>query len=285
MEIFGTQETIVKRRPVGGGDINDAAILTLSSGKAIFIKENRGDLEPMFEAEAAGLHALAHVAEIGPSPPVPQVLGWGREHSKAFLLMDYIEPGKLKFATAFGESLAALHRQGRSDTCGFDSDNWIGSTPQKNLRTSSWIDFFRDYRLGIQWQYVRRGSYGDGAAQKRMDTLMRRLPDMLPDVDDGQASLLHGDLWGGNWLAGEDGRAWLIDPAVYYGHREADIAMTQLFGGFPTGFFDAYCAAWPLMPGFSERRDVYNLYHLLNHVNLFGGGYWGGVSAILKRFG
>ena len=280
-QLFGDEGRIVKRHPVGGGDINTSSILILDGGMTVFLKENKASLEQMFAAEALGLKALREVATYSSAPPVPQVLAWGADEHRSYLLLEVIPSGKLKSAEDFGRSMAALHREGRSEQCGFDSDNWIGSTPQKNDTGSSWHDFFRDRRLAYQWQLARRKGFGDNSAEKQMQSVLRRIPELLPSPDDDRLSLLHGDLWGGNWLAGQDGRAWLIDPAVYYGHREADMAMTQLFGGFPSGFHYAYEEAWPLTPGFPERRDLYNLYHLLNHVNLFGSSYWRGARDIV----
>lgn len=284
LQLFGDGGRIVSRRSVSGGDINAAAQLTLAEGREVFIKENRADLENMFIAEALGLRALGEVSKRSSSPPVPEVLAWGQDGTRAFLLLQSIPTGKLKSGEDFGRAMAALHREARRDECGFDSDNWIGSTVQINKAQASWLDFFRDRRLGEQWALLRRNGFGDTQSEKDMQSLLKHLPKLLPDVDDGRPSLLHGDLWGGNWLAGQDGRAWLIDPAVYYGHREADIAMTQLFGGFPPGFYRAYAETWPMQAGFAERRDIYNLYHLLNHVNLFGSGYWMGAKDIIQRY-
>ena len=281
---FGPGVRVVQRRPVSGGDISTAALLALSNGKRVFIKENRAELAPMFSAELRGLEALAEVASRSAAPPVPQALATGVDRGRSFLLLSEISTGRPASGAAFGRALAELHRSGRRDSCGFDEDNWIGSTPQKNPWTVDWFDFFAHHRLGFQWSLARRNGYGDRSADSHMESLQRRLPQLIPDVDDGRASLLHGDLWGGNWMAALDGRAWLIDPAVYYGHREADIAMTQLFGGFPAGFHSAWDEAWPKEPGFDKRRDIYNLYHLLNHLNLFGSSYWGGVEDILRRY-
>ena len=282
--LYGGDCRIESRRSVGGGDINAAAVLELTGGHRIFLKENRSDLAPMFAAEAVGLEALAKVGRRSGAPPVPAPLAWGTDGRWSFLLLEEVRSGRLKSGEAFGRALAALHREGRSGSCGFEGDNWIGSTPQPNGRMDDWRAFFAERRLGFQWRLARKRGYGDAAAERAMDSLLRKLPDLLPDVDDGRPSLIHGDLWGGNWMAGADGRAWLIDPAAYYGHREADLAMTELFGGFPAGFRDGYSEAWPLEPGYPERRDIYNLYHVLNHVNLFGGGYWSGAASTLSRY-
>lgn len=289
-QLFGENGRIHKRQSVGGGDINTAAVLILTGGQRVFIKENRADLKDMFAAEATGLEALGKTAVGGHSPPVPKVLAHGVDGKRSFLLLEEIPAGKLKSGADFGRAMAALHwdsRQGESrrEKTGFDSGNWIGRTPQPNESADSWIDFFRERRLEFQWSLLRQNGYGDTGSGRNMQSLLNRLENLLPEVEDGIPSLLHGDLWGGNWVAAADGRAWLVDPAVYYGHREADIAMTLLFGGFPPGFHTAYNETWPLIPGFSERKDIYNLYHLMNHVNLFGSSYWGSVQGILMRFG
>jgi len=272
--------TIRHRRRVSGGDINETAIITLSDESQMFLKENRADLVMMFAAEAEGLLALGQAG----IPPVPQPLGWGRDGSKSFLLLEVVESGRLKSAENFGSALAHLHRHLRNEKCGFPKDNWIGSTPQVNTPMLSWFEFFAECRLGYQWRLAHVNGYGNKALTRAMESLQSRLSQLLPDLDGGMASLLHGDLWDGNWMAGADGQAYLIDPAVYYGHREADLAMTRLFGGFPEGFYRSYHEAWPIESGFSERVPLYNLYHLLNHLNLFGASYMGRVREILLRY-
>ncbi len=283
-QLYGSRCSIIRRRSVSGGDICRASMLTLQDGRELFLKEHRADLVSMFAAEAAGLEALAEVSSKSRAPSVPRPLAWGENGGDSFLLMEAVVSGRLKDGRNFGNSLAALHRNGRSETCGFEIDNWIGATPQKNRKNESWHDFFAENRLMYQWSLARQKGYGDSRSEKQIQLLCARLPDILPNLDAGGASLLHGDLWGGNWMAGSDGRAWLIDPAVYYGHREADLAMTRLFGGFPTGFYRGYEEAWPLENGFEQRLEYYNLYHLLNHLNLFGASYWGEVRRILSRF-
>ncbi len=276
----GTEMT--KRQSVAGGDINRAFIITLNSGEKLFLKENRGGLLPMFASESAGLLALGSVG--GGAPPVPRPLAWGRDGGNSFILMDLVKTGSLDSGEKFGASLALLHRNSRSELCGFQGENRIGSTLQINRPMRSWHDFFGDQRLRFQWELARAKGYGDSSDERAMASLLKGLREILPEPEEGRPCLLHGDLWGGNWMAGEDGRGWLIDPAVYYGHREADIAMTELFGGFPRGFRRGYENIWPLEPGFSERRDLYNLYHLLNHLNLFGSSYLGGVISTLYRY-
>ncbi len=149
---------------------------------------------------------------------------------------------------------------------------------------NDWHAFFGERRLGFQIELARRGGRADAALERGVHRVIDRLDELIPDLDDGGASVLHGDLWGGNYLVSSDGEPVLIDPAVYYGHREADLAMTELFGGFQAPFYRAYKSEWPLVPGYEARRDVYNLYHLLNHLNLFGSSYAGSCAAIVRRF-
>ena len=281
-QICGPDSHIKERRSVSGGDINMSFMLTLSGGERFFLKENSADRLSMFSSESAGLKALGSVGE--GAPPVPDPLAWGVDKEHSFLLMEVVERGRLKSGEVFGFSLAEMHRRGRSDFCGFSEDNYIGLTVQKNSIMKSWIDFFAEFRLGFQWELARRGGFGDASSEKLMESVLRRLPELLPEPEEGRPSLLHGDLWGGNWIAGSDGRGWLIDPAAYYGHREADIAMSELFGGFPAGFHSGYMNTWPLESGYPERRDLYNLYHLLNHLNMFGFSYRGAVMSTIKKY-
>lgn len=273
---------ITNRQRVSGGDINRCFKLTLSSGRVFFLKENQSSLVHMFAAESAGLLELADAAKGIEGIFVPKPFAWGLDGGRSFLLMEYINQGRLTSSTSFGASLAELHRSARNDSCGFEQDNWIGSTPQLNSPTVSWHTFYSECRLGFQWRLARKNGFGNLTADRAMERIQSNISNILPAPD--KPSLLHGDLWGGNWMAGIEGYAWLIDPAVYYGHREADIAMTELFGGFPSGFRDAYRNTWPLDPGFDERRNLYNLYHLLNHLNLFGSSYWPGVMSSISQY-
>ena len=266
------------RRPVGGGDINRAYRLTLSDGTELFSKANASSLLPMFEAEAEGLAALRATGTIG----VTEVLGIGLEpeafgQDASFLLLAWLEPAS-KADTAF-----LFPERGGQTTYGFPIDNYIGSTPQINTPKDSWVDFFRECRLHPQVRMAYDAGYLERSAIRQADSIIERLETLLPEPD--HPSLLHGDLWGGNYMTGPDGKAWLIDPATYVGHREADLAMTELFGGFAPAFYSAYRSIAHVDAGYGERRDLYNLYHLLNHVNLFGYSYVGSVLRILNRFG
>jgi protein-ribulosamine 3-kinase len=267
----------------GGGSINDTRAIVLSDGSSLFLKMNGMEYAGLFLEEARGLLALRAA---GGGPRVPEPLAVFEDGRRQYLLMEYIEPGRRgrNFAAELGRRLAGMHRNNRSAACGFGRDNHIGATPQPNGWSGGWHDFFGERRLGYQIELAARNGRADQAMERGVAALIRRLPDLLPDVDGGRGSVLHGDLWGGNVIASASGEAVIIDPAVYYGHREADLAMTSLFGGFEPAFYRAYAEAWPLEAGYETRRDIYNLYHLLNHLNLFGASYRGACQAIIERF-
>lgn len=267
---------------IGGGSINRASRVDLVDGRSLFVKENDLSHTGLFEEEARGLLALRAAT----GPRAPEVYGFFDDGRSQFLLIEWIEQGTRSagFFPRFGQELAAMHRSNRDTRCGFDRDNHIGATEQPNGRLNDWHEFFSERRIGFQARLARDRGLLDRATAMRADRLSSRLPALLPPPDGGEASILHGDLWGGNYLVGEAGEPVLIDPAVYYGHREADLAMTELFGGFGDAFYRAYEDEWPLEPGYRDRRDIYNLYHLLNHLNLFGSSYHGQCVAILQRY-
>jgi fructosamine-3-kinase len=262
---------------VGGGDINAAACIVTERDR-YFVKWNPHPRPRMFEVEARGLQLLAAANAVR----VPRVVAL--VDSPPALVLEWIASrgSKGEASEALGRQLAQQHRV-LGDAYGLDHDNYIGSNPQPNASANSWIAFFRDRRLGCQMELARRNGYLDGRRASRLDRLSSRLGEWI-DESQCAPSLLHGDLWGGNFMSGPNGEPVLIDPAVYYGEREAEIAFTELFGGFGPKFYAAYDEAWPLAPGYAGRRDLYNLYHLLNHLNLFGEGYGGSVDAILKRY-
>ena len=264
---------------LGGGSINRGGRLTLSDGTIQFLKWNDLKKFPgMFEAEARGLALLAGSKSL----IIPGVVIAGDAHPYQFLLLEYIDeaPKSKTYWSDLGYGLATLHR-GTSEHFGLDHDNYIGSLHQSNSSSLSWIDFFIERRLKSQLKLAIDGRLIGKEFSKKFDTLFRKLPSLLPEE---RPSLLHGDLWGGNIIVDHNGNPCLIDPAVYYGHREVDLAMTRLFGGFDFTFMDTYTEAYPLLPGYEERFDLYNLYPLLVHVNLFGGGYVAQVASVLKRF-
>lgn len=255
----------IDEREAGGGCINRGLILSGRCGRRFFVKLNRSGCLDLFEAEAEGLHALA--ASQALRIPVP--ITWGTEGDTAWLILEYLPLSPRGDFAALGRALANLHRQ-TQPRFGWHRNNHIGATPQHNDWNPDWIDFWRIQRLGFQRDLARHNG-APASLINACDAVASRLPELLADYQPS-ASLLHGDLWGGN-AAFVNGAPCVFDPAVYYGDRETDIAMTELFGSFSHDFYAAYQDAWPLDPGYARRRDLYTLYHLLNHFNLFGGSY------------
>ena len=251
--------------PVGGGCIN-AAWCIENGATRYFVKTNSAAKLPMFEAEALGLAELA----ASQSLRVPRPITSGVAGNEAFLVLEWLDLGGHGSAAQLGQQLAALHRTS-APHFGFASANTIGATPQRNPWTDNWIDFWRDQRVGFQLELAARNGFG-GILQNQGERLMGKL-DGLFDGYQPQPSLLHGDLWSGNYGYTQAGEPVVFDPAAYYGDREADLAMTELFGGFPADFYAAYRVAWPHDAGYAIRKNLYNLYHILNHANLFGGSY------------
>jgi len=261
---------------VGGGCINTT--VRLSDGRqSWFVKVNAASMLDMFEAEHAGLEELAGTAAIR----VPRPLAVGSEGRQSWLVLEDIRFGPPRPGSArdAGRRLAALHRR-TAPAFGWKRDNTIGATPQLNAWTPAWIDFWRDRRLGHQLRLAARSGCGH-RLQDLGDRLLERLPALLSHAP--APSLLHGDLWGGNIGYTTGGEPVIYDPAVYYGDREADLAMTELFGGFGDEFYAGYREAWPLDAGYPTRKVLYNLYHVLNHLNLFGGGYGAQAEAMMGR--
>lgn len=283
--LFGDGVTVVRKNPVSGGDINRAYKVVLTNGKSLFMKLNARENASFFTAEATGIRAIAQTNTIG----TPHILCTGTDESEncSFLLMEFLDSGSriAGFWEMFAHQLAKLHQADTREFVqggrfGFGQDNFIGATAQINTAYDSWVSFFRDCRLKPQFQ--RAAAYFSRTDERKIDRLLERLDDIL--VEPSHPSLLHGDLWSGNFITGSDGRAWLIDPAAYVGHAEADVAMTELFGGFPAAFYAAYKEEAPLQPDYEGRRDLYNLYHLLNHLNLFGQTYLPSVKRILHTY-
>ncbi len=269
---------ILSDHPLGGGSINDARVVQTSGG-SFFVKINSASRYPgMFEKEAKGLALLSKANVIA----VPRVIGYGEETKDAFLVLNYIQSATrvAGFWTRFGEALAALHRN-TGNYFGLDHDNYIGSLPQRNKQHDSWSGFFRDERLEPMVAMAFNSGRIDQSMIQRFEKFYSRLDNLFPHEP---PALIHGDLWGGNFMVGESGEPVIIDPAVYYGHREMDLGMSQLFGGFDQPFYESYNSAYPLEPGWQERLSFCNLYPLMVHVNLFGGGYAGSVKSILRRF-
>jgi protein-ribulosamine 3-kinase len=254
--------------PVSGGCVNDAMVLA-DGRQRFFVKLNRADTVRMYEAEAEGLAAIAAARTLR----VPVVIDSGVVADIAYLALEYLEPGEPGGRggdAALGDALAAMHGH-TAEQFGWHRDNTIGTTPQPNAWHNDWIGFLRERRIGyLLDRACARGA--DARLRELGDELLLRLPELFSGYTP-VPSLLHGDLWGGNWLTLASGEPAVFDPAVYYGDREADLAMTELFGGFAPRFYAAYEAAWPLDAGYAQRKDLYNLYHVLNHFLLFGGGY------------
>lgn len=257
--------TIAHRRPVGGGSINQAYALT-EGDRSYFIKLNQATQLNMFEMEALGLREIANTKAIR----VPYPLCWGTADSSAYLVMEWVDFG---YGThhawqEMGRQLAQMHRATSEQGFGWDQRNTIGSTPQINSWTENWVEFFTEHRIRYQLQLAKRkgGHFPD------QEQLLAAIPEILAGHDP-QPALVHGDLWSGNAAVTKQEEPVLLDPAVYYGDREVDIAMSELFGGFPSDFYRAYNEAYPLAPGYERRKILYNLYHILNHFNLFGSGY------------
>jgi fructosamine-3-kinase len=266
---------------VSGGCIANATRLE-TDGAPFFLKWGEEEVARTFPGEAAGLEALA-----GADSPltVPSVVACEEPEGDrpGFLVMEWINAGRQgrRFWEGFGTGLAEMHRH-TEEAYGFEVDNHIGRLPQSNGWSDSWPEFFREERLEPQVERAREQGRWSSDWNRPIEALYRRLPELLPPKP--PASVLHGDLWNGNFMVTAIGEPALIDPASYYGHREADLAMTELFGGFEAPFYDAYRSAWGLEPGYEERREVYNLYHLINHLNHFGRGYARSVASVLDRF-
>jgi protein-ribulosamine 3-kinase len=265
-------------QPVSGGSINHAARLDTSWG-TYFLKANDAFLFPqMFEKETRGLDTLRNTKTI----TIPEVIMTGEQDGFAFLILRFVE-SKMQtadFWTNFGHSLAKIHRF-TSEHFGFNEDNYIGSLVQSNSKHNLWIDFFIEERLEKQLQLALLNEKLGKSDADQFQKFYLKINSIFPEEP---ASLLHGDLWNGNFMTGNNGEPCLIDPAVYYGHREMDLAMTRLFGGFEDAFYESYNSEYPLSPGFEERFEICNLYPLMVHVNLFGSGYISQVRNILKRY-
>jgi len=266
---------------VSGGCINHAYRLSSDIGD-FFVKLNSASRLSMFQAEAEGLRELGRAQWLR----VPQPVCSGLAGGQAFLVMEALDLGGKADHAALGQGLAALHRI-TADRFGWHRDNTIGSTHQPNDEEDDWVRFWQKHRLGYQLQLAQHKGAGS-----RVISAGERLLSELPVLFAGhspQASLLHGDLWSGNYSFTRSGQPAIFDPAVYYGDREADLAMTELFGGFGGAFYSAYENAWPVDEGYRVRKTLYNLYHILNHYNMFGGGYLsqarGMIDALLSELG
>ncbi|MBO6219772.1 MAG: fructosamine kinase family protein [Treponema sp.] len=295
VSLFGTSVKIARTDRVSGGDINKSYALTLTTGDRIFMKANAKENAAFFTAEAACLSAIAETGAIGTPHLLCTGTDDGEEVGYSFLLMDFIESGKKRadYFETFARELAAMHKavtesflslesaeNAGTKQFGFFQNNFIGARTQDNTPTADWISFFRDRRLIPQFKAADR--YFSDSDRALNTKLLDNLEKFLTEPE--KPSLLHGDLWGGNVLADKNGKAILIDSAAYVGHAEADLAMTELFGGFPPAFYDAYKKESKMQDGYEDRRDLYNLYHLLNHLNMFGASYLNPVQSIVAEY-
>jgi fructosamine-3-kinase len=264
-----------KIQSVSGGDINQTYQITDNqTHRSYFLKLNRSDRHTMFQAEAAGLFDIANTQAIRVPNPICQ----GIHKIDSYLVLEYLPLVSLndKTRVQLGQNLAALHQISGSTAFGWHQDNTIGTTTQPNPWTQSWVAFWQTSRIGHQLELA----YQKGARFIYGDRLLEAIPDLLKGHLP-KPSLVHGDLWGGNASALATGEPVIYDPSVYWGDREVDLAMTELFGGFGTAFYQGYQAIYPIDPGFTKRKILYNLYHILNHYNLFGGGYMGQADRMM----
>lgn len=261
--------------PIEGGCINQTFCVR-DHAQQYCVKLNKASGLAMFEAEAAGLEAILDSASLR----APRPLCFGSNPDHAWLVLEFMDLHNRGDAAALGIGLANMHRH-TAEAFGWMRDNTIGSTPQKNTTTSNWIAFWRQHRLGYQLSLAHKNGYAgslQALGERLLSEFHRLFTDTLP-----LPSLLHGDLWGGNYAFGPDGQPVIFDPAVYYGDREADLAMTELFDGFSPDFYAAYRDTWPVDAGYITRKQLYNLYHILNHLNLFGSQYLGQAETIMKK--
>jgi len=279
--VYAQPVDIESSRSVSGGCINQTLALTLSNGETVFLKRNDHPPDGMFEKEARGLNLMRQAKN---GPRIPKVVALPDDPNPHFLVIEYIEEGATDngYYERFGQALAAMHRS-TQDHYGLDHDNFIGSTEQINTPETDGLVFFREHRLGFQQKLARERGLLPVATDKKIDRLRDQLEQRL-DLTGERPALVHGDLWLGNTFADNTGQPCLVDPAVHFGLRETDLAMTELFGRLPQTFYDAYRDAFPQNPGYEERKQLYNLYHLLNHLNLFGGSYLASVESTVNPF-
>ena len=265
---------------LSGGCISDAFKVTTVDGLNYFLKYNPSISNDMFVKEANGLKELTKANAIR----IPEVLSFDKD----YILLEYIPTGNKSknFFEEFGENFAEMHKF-TSDSFGFYEDNYIGSNPQKNIpnekEKTSWANFYFNKRILYQFQLAEKLGNSTPELRKGISNLENKIEEIVGDSKE-KPSLLHGDLWGGNYMVDENGNAVLIDPSVYYGHREADLGMTKLFGGFSSEFYNAYYERFRLEDGYDYRENIYKLYHVLNHLNLFGGGYYSQALSLIKFY-
>ena len=269
----GEKFTVNNYHSVRGGCINQGYKIT-DNDRSYFVKLNQGSQIEMFAAEALGLKQMLETNTIR----IPHPICWGITGNKSYIAMEWLEftSGEGKSWEEMGHKLAAMHRFKVSSEFGWEVNNTIGATPQINTKTANWADFFAEHRIGYQIKLARRK--GGNFATEIIEIVRKKLADRQP-----QPSLVHGDLWSGNVAVTIEGEPVILDPATYWGDREVDIAMTEVFGGFPAAFYRGYNQEWELDTGYQQRKTIYNLYHILNHFNLFGGGYGSQASRMISQ--
>ncbi|MFC2103426.1 fructosamine kinase family protein [Bacteroidota bacterium] len=272
--------TIMDVQSVSGGCISNAYKLRLNNGTSLFLKVNSSANKDMFIREAHGLQELIQAAVI----KIPDILDFDED----YILLEFINSaGKQKnFSEDFGRKFALMHKF-HNEYYGFYENNYIGSNPQINIPEQSenlnWAEFYFNKRLLYQFNLAEKKGNSTSALRSAIVKLEDKIDTIITDSNEKPA-LLHGDLWGGNYITDENGSACLIDPAVYYGNREADLAMTKLFGGFDSKFYGAYNEMYPLSDGYDYRENIYKLYHILNHLNLFGSGYYSHCMSLISCY-
>ena len=273
-QVTGTKFQTATKRSISGGCINQG--YAVSNGQdTYFVKVNQASYSSMFSAEALGLQQMYDTATIR----VPKPICYGTAGNNCYLVLEWLDiaSGGNKAWEEMGRHLAAMHKV-KQNRFGWDMNNTIGSTPQINTWTDSWVEFYTEHRLGYQFKLGRR----KGGHFPSSEELLAAIPELLAGHE-VQPSLVHGDLWGGNAGCTNDGTPVIFDPATYYGDREVDIAMTELFGGFSTGFYRGYNEVFPLDEGYEKRKVLYNLYHIVNHFNLFGGSYESQANRMISQ--
>ncbi|WP_044500513.1 fructosamine kinase family protein [Nostoc sp. PCC 7107] len=273
--VTGEQFQTQQQRSVSGGCINQGYAVT-NGEITYFVKLNQASQVAMFEAEMLGLKQMLASNSIR----VPKPICWGISGNSGYIVLEWLEmgSGNTQSWAEMGLKLATMHKKTSQQGFGWDMNNTIGSTPQINTWTADWGEFYGKHRLGYQFQLARRR----GGNFPKQDELLAVIPELLAEHE-VQPSLVHGDLWGGNAGCTVSGEPVIFDPATYYGDREVDIAMTELFGGFSAAFYQGYNAAFPLNTGYERRKTLYNLYHILNHFNLFGGGYGSQANRMIEQ--
>ena len=274
-QVTGNSFSIRRQQTVSGGSINAAFVLSDEKNR-YFVKTNASGRQDMFEAEALGLQALAASNTVR----VPKPVCYGDDQLKSYIVMEYLELDGSANQSELGEQLAAMHQLCEKQF-GWSIDNTIGATPQINDWSVNWLEFWRQHRLGFQLTLAAQNGY-TGQLQSLGEKLLIEMP-VLFENRIIKPSMLHGDLWGGNAAGLADGTPVIFDPAFYYGDREADLAMTYVFGGFTADFYASYQNAFPLDEGFAIRKIFYNIYHIINHLNVFGGGYHGQAIDMLEQ--